>query len=274
MLPPIAFLALLLGLVLGAQPSEATNTLEIGITKLADFYEIDFTAGKTGGGTCELTRPSSPSGVSCMISGQDEFVVPILTNLSFSQMQTEIGTNWTLSWDGGVTTATIVFGSIEAADFFSLPTIQNPLDGATNVPPTMSIVWNYGSVPPAAAQLDRVEVELKGPGGAERHSGELTPPADTSSWTPSEPLTPGEWMAQVNNAHDPGVVTGGWIVAPDGTISPLPVGEAWLLQNGDWLALESADRSTFTVIPEPSTALLLSLGLTALRWSARGSTRR
>jgi hypothetical protein len=97
-----------------------------------------------------------------------------------------------------------------------------------------------------------VEVWLSGPYNEQRDSDEL--PLNTTSWTPLSPLDPGWWDAVVSNGNDI------WEVSEGLSIT----GDTWVLENSEWLAADSIDLSTFWVVPEPSTASLLGLGLVGI----------
>ena len=258
----VAMVVMLLGLE--ASPSRA-DYLSINLLKYlpngTDLYGILFDAGKGGATSCKLATPSDPTGSACRINEM------IGWDLTFSQLTAEIGTgtgaDWTLTWDEGLSTetiATIDFGSVLEADWLSLPTITNPLNGATGVPPDTSIDWTW----PASPELGNVGALLvegtladliSGPpyGGCE--SDELPHSPAPTTWDPPC-LGPGTWTAVVLNEDE------FLRLVPDGlSIS----GDPWDLENDDdWLSTTSLDVSTFDVIPEPSTTLLLATGLVAL----------
>lgn len=212
------------------------------------FYDLDFDANKNGATTCGLTTQNGT--FACIDTGDGWIPDSTYNNLglTFAELTSEIGTDWTLTWDAGLATetiATIGFGTIAQSDWFAIPTITNPLDGTTGVSPSTSIDWTY-SVSTASAQLDAVEVFLT-TGNVSIESDEL-PQVDTS-WTPDDPLAPGGWVVGISNGHSPRIVA-------DGIGGPI-TGDPWVLENGDWLALDSVDRASFVVAGSaPGNALL------------------
>ena len=266
-----AMVAMLLGLA--APPSRADevdlNYLEIDLlgydtndTGVIDSYGIVFDAGNDAATTCELATPSDTSECPDGIMDWD---------LSWAQLQAEIGTgsgdDWTLTWDKGLGTETIVgidFGTVLQSDWFSLPTIISPLHGATGVSPDASIDWDW----PGDPDLGGVEAMLYAGDLDDLMSGPLNeacgdefdsdPPPTT--WDPTC-LNSGTWTAVVLNENED------LRIVYDG----LTISGNWVLDNSEWLAADSIDLSTFTVIPEPSTALLFGLGLVGLVVGARRS---
>jgi hypothetical protein len=216
--------------------------------------------------TCTLVTPSNPGGVDCFGA------VVFMTKPDLNGVTTEIGTPWTLTWDkdSSPTEVTISFPSLSAGDWPLLPSISNPLDGATGVSPNTTIDWNYGSVAACDAQTDDFSVQLFGPNGEQHEvdgSGDLTPepgelPCTALSWQAPAPLAAGWWDAIVVN--DISIVD-----VPDGLTIP---DDTWVLDNQDWLSLGSVDSSHF-LVPEPTTALLLGSGLIGLAINGRKPRR-
>lgn len=239
----VAF-SLLLVLTAPASGADDVNYLEISLLKYysdaGDRYGISFDANKDGYTSCKLETPGDPSGSACSFD-------VIRWDLTLAQVIAEIGSgsgaDWTLTWDEGLPTetlATIDFGAVSGSDWLSLPTINDPPDGASGVSAHPSIDWTW----PAEPDLDRVEVLMFGPNEQERDSDEFPPPPpEPTSWTPLPPLTPGPWQAVVLNGND---------------IRDVPVGigisgDTWVLENSEWLAATSIDFSSFTVaLPVPA----------------------
>jgi hypothetical protein len=243
----------------------AENFLEIEFIKLSDdangfYYEVDFETNKVGATTCEvitgsgLYACSDPSGMGQGFVPDPNFFRDHV-NLTYNDFLDTISAGWRLTWDAGLATETVAnisfedvgsLGMIDANDFLAVPVITNPLNGTSDLSPHTRIDWTYaGLTDPNDAwlfQLDVVDVELFGPSGASRDSDELD--LGTLSWTPADPLTPGSWLAEVSNAFDPGLVA-------DGTGGPI-TGDPWVLDNTDWLDLQSVDRSQFAVVSGPS----------------------
>jgi hypothetical protein len=169
--------------------------------------------------------------------------------------------DWTLTYDEGLSTetiATIDFGSVLESDWLNLPTITNPPDGATDVSPHTSIDWTW----PTSPGLGRIEVSLVEPGNELRETHEL--PLDATSVTPLSPLTPGDWLAVVLYETE----------LRDGLDGIVITGNPWVPDEPEWLGALSMDLSSFTVIPEPSTALLLAVGLVVMVVGRRRSSPR
>ena len=162
-----ATVAMLLGLAASPSRADDINYLEIDLFRYlangTDLYGIYFDAKKDGATSCKLATPSDPTGSACSIN------LMIGWDLTFSQLTAEIEAvpgpeDWTLTWDEGLSTetiATINFGSVLEADWLSLPTITNPPNGATGVPPDTSIDWTW----PTSPELRRC--------GRRAHSGHL-----------------------------------------------------------------------------------------------------
>ena len=246
---------------LAATPSGAFNELEVVLVKRSDgaggfLYDIGFSGNKDGATTCELTTPKSATPMVCPKVG-DEFEL-VWTDLAFADVETETAQSWTLLLDKDLTTetmATIAFGftvgdPLTESSWAPVPMITNPLNGAIDVSPNTTIDWVSDFFTD-----DGIEFDLIGPSGTglgcveEVSEGDL--PASARSCTPLSPLEPGEWTFTVDNFKDIRLV-------PDGiTIT----GDDWVLENEDWLALDSIDSSSFTVIPEPSTLFFVTVGL-------------
>jgi hypothetical protein len=235
-------------------PASADNGFEVSLFKdfdgISNTYGVAFDAEKPGFTTCTLETPSGAS--DCGSAPDGILVVSGLTN--FDDLKTGYigsgpGTDWTLTWDitlGTETKLEVDFGTVNMADWHSLPTITNPADGATGVSANTSIDWTW----PASPTFGNIEVSFLVDCGAS-DSPDLPP--NTTTWTPGSPLTPGiDCSVVVSNSED--ILTG-----LDGlTIT----GDPWEFpEQEDWLDTSSIDISNFDVIPEPSTALLFALGL-------------
>jgi hypothetical protein len=174
----------------------------------------------------------------------------IREGLTCEQLEAEIGTasgdDWTLTWDAGLLTETVVdidFGTINfncedeegstewPSDF---PSITNPPNGGTGVSPNTIIVWEW---PESPVLYDVMVLLFQRPNGDRRDSGELPHPPPPTSWTPASPLVPWAWKAVVLNA--------------DNDIRTVPTGltitgDTWDISGG-WLDATSMDVSDFTV---------------------------
>ena len=238
----IARLTILIGCLALLPTASSENNLEISLVKYDDglggfLYGIAVSAEKVGATTFEFIIPSGTF---------DSFVVAddlfLLKDLSFSSLSSEIGGTWTLTWDKGLSTETVAsigIGTILEGEFLEVPTLTNPIDGATDVAPNTSIDWVY-SVAPAVAQQDDVEVFGTGPGDLSIASNEL--PLDTASWTPPSALAQGEWEVFMINGRS------SIREVADGIGGPI-TGDPWVLENEDWLGLVSIDVAIFTVVP-------------------------
>ncbi len=250
---------LLFGLMLFSSLAKANNELEIYLYKYSDgiggdLYGIGMNANKDGAASMEVTTPSGTF-VGANLGGifVPELLNSTLVDLSFSSLTGEIAGDWTLIWDKGLATetvATVGFGSVSENEFLAVPSLINPVDGASGVSPTTSFEWEY-TIPVIDAQLDRVELFLSGPGGLVLLSDEL--PLSATSWIPPTPLAPGLWEAILVNGTDIREVANGI----GGSIS----GDPWVIQNLDWLGLDSVDRASFTVVPLPGALWLFISGL-------------
>ncbi len=250
---------LLFGLMLFSSLAKAANELEINLYKYSDgigghLYRIGMEANKDGAVTMEVTTPSGTF-VGADAGGVfvPELLNSTLVDLSFSGLTSEIAGDWALIWDRGLATetvATIGFGPVSESEFLAVPSLITPVDGASGVSPTTSFEWEY-TIPAIDAQVDRVQLFLWGPGGIGLVSGEL--PLSASLWTPPAPLVPGIWEAIVINGIDVRLVADGI----GGSIS----GDPWVIQNLDWLGLNSADRAGFAVVPIPGALWLFISGL-------------
>ena len=205
-------------------------------------YDICFQPEKTGATTCEIITPRGT--FSCFeticLEGDNDFYDNHI-NLSFAELDATISANWTLTWDKGLATqtiATIGFGVINENDWLALPTIINPLEGAVDVSPNKIVDWTY-SVPTEQAQTDIVEAFFYNTDSDESlSSDELSLLA--TRWTPPSALSPGLWYAGISNG-----ISDVRSVA-DGIGGPI-VGDPWVLNNDDWLAITSKAAITFTV---------------------------
>jgi hypothetical protein len=247
-----ATVAMLLGLAASPSRADDINFWEVVLSKDrvngTDEYGVVAEAGKADATTCGLETPTDT--FDCSNGG-----IVIASGLDWGGLTDEIGTeagaDWTLTWDEGLSTETIAlidFGIVLESDWSSLPTVTNPPDGTQWASPDTSIDWEW----PVSPNLDRVEVALSGPYNEQRGSDEL--PLNTTSWTPLSPLDPGWWDAVVSNGNDIRDVPEGLSIT----------GDTWVLENSEWLAADSIDLSTFWVVPEPSTASLLGLGLVGI----------
>ena len=260
--------------IVSADDDPERNELEIIFQKDSDevsgfVYLVKLYANKLGATTCELVTPKRA--YECMKGAQDcedidelgiTFCQPVddafiptpesyfyddHKDLTVAEFQTEIATDWILTWDKDLPTqtiATIDFGTINDSDWLPVPKVTLPQNGASNVMPNTEIAWAY-DVPTSEAQKDDVEVNLLSKKGELISSGDL--PLESTSWTPPSPLAPGLWLAAVLNGN-PSVRT----VDENGIGEGVSVtGDAWLLQNGDWLACDRWGGSVFTVEPTP-----------------------
>jgi hypothetical protein len=87
--------------------------------------------------------------------------------MDFAGLTLAISTDWTLTWDEGLPTQTIVvigFGSVPDNDFLLVPSLTTPIDGVPiripGDPNPPKIEWTYGGTAPCDAQLDAVEVSI------------------------------------------------------------------------------------------------------------------
>ena len=252
--------AMLLGLPASPATADRMNFLSIALLKdrvdSTDEYMIFFSPGKDGATSCTFTTPSDPSGSACPLAPGGGPPGIIRSGLSFSGLTDEIGlgtgVDWTLTYDEGLSTetiATIDFGSVLESDWMNLPTITNPPNGATDVSPHTSIDWTW----PTSPGLGLVEVSLVDPDNNElRETHE--PPLDATSVTPLSPLTPGDWLAVVLYET----------ALRDGLDGIVITGDEWVPEESEWLGVHSMDISSFTVIPEPTSTLLLACALVGL----------
>jgi hypothetical protein len=235
--------------------ASAENFLEItfdtyegpGGAHLYDVFAVG--ANKDGATTCELVTPSGTYAMSDVGGGfmpgqsfDDEH-----TGLSFAEFAAAIEGGWTLNWDVDETVVTIDFGTVLQDDFWPVPTISAPLDGAPiqlpGDPNPPTIEWTY-ETSACEAQLDYVTVNLFEESGAEVQSGELED-CSTLSWSPSEPLAEGTWLIRVEN------VNAGARDVPDGLDI---VGDPWVLENEGWLSYRSIDSSHNAVVLAETTS--------------------
>jgi len=255
--------------IVSADGDSEINKLEIIFQKDTDgvggyVYSVKFYANKVGATTCELVTPKGTYeckkgiqdceyidelGITFCQLVDDAFIPtwPFFyddhKDLTFAALQTEIEDDWTVTWDKDLPTqtiATIDFGSINDSDWLRVPKVTIPRNGASNVLPNTKIAWAY-DVPASEAQKYDVEVNLLSKKGELITSGNL--PVQSTSWKPPSPLAPGLWLAAVLNGN-PSVRT----VDVNGIGEGVSVtGDAWLLDNGDWLACDRWGGSVFTV---------------------------
>jgi hypothetical protein len=205
------------------------------------LYEIGAGADKEGATTCELV---TPSGTYSLFEADGEFrteqqFIDDHTDMSFAEMTAEIAVDWVLTWDASLSTetvATISFGSIPEEDFLLVPTLTVPVDQAIIVvdPPTME--WTYGATLPCNAQLSDIEASISDqvqPDAGTGQGNDSFACSDTS-WTPDSPFGVGTWFFRIANS------VSSYRNVPDGISI---TGDSWTLQNSDWLALQSIDRS-------------------------------
>lgn len=236
------------------------EVLEISIDKIKNAegdisYEIRFYLSKNDAATCELLTSSGTypcikeDGSLSYVPNELYTFIPDApfkeshTGLTLEEVEEEISEDWVFTWDKGTateTTATIDFGLIEEGDWPLIPAINDPANGETGVSPTTSISWSYEGVSNSVAQEhNAVSVCLSGPDDVFIDSDELEDelPTASSSWTPPSALGPGRWLVSVHNGSQPRLV-------PEGiTIT----GDEWILDNGDWLSLNSISEAVFTV---------------------------
>ena len=177
------------------------GSLEISLLKYlaneTELYGIAFEASKPGATTCKLQTPSDPGGSPCLIDTPQIIRWDLVWEnpLVWHGLMNEIGTpgdDWTLTWDEGLATETIVgidFGTVSESDWLSVPTITNPPDGASGVPLDTSIDWTW----PGSPALENVFVALypgplanliTGPVVSGCESDELPHPPPPTTWPP------------------------------------------------------------------------------------------
>ena len=230
-----------------------SNWLEIVFDRTADPtepYRFFMAANKPGAVTCSLATPLDT--YACAKDGEawypEQRFLDDYASLDFTMVTIIILGNWLLTWDEGLgateTTCLIEFGTIQEIEFPLVPMISMPPDGTTIINPDPNpplIAWEYGGVDACIAQPDYVAVTLHGPGILEDSSGEM--PCATLSWTPSIPLETGEWTVEVHNE------VSSVRLVPDGLSM---IGDAWNLDNSDWLSFRGFGISVNEVVPTTS----------------------
>ena len=225
-----------------------SNLLEIVFDKDSDPsapYRIFMSANKIGAVTCSLDTPLDTYAFSK--EGEEWFpeqrFLDDHENLNFQMLTIIILGNWLLTWDAGQeateTTCLIEFGTLQEDEFPLVPVISIPINGSTITNPdpnSFEIAWDYGGVQPCDAQTDFVAVELQGPGSTVE-SGEM--PCATISWTPMAQLYSGNWTVEVHN------VLSSVRDVPDGLWN---LGDAWNLDNSDWLSFRGLAVSVSDVV--------------------------
>ena len=230
----------------------ADNVLEIAVIKEEGdggyVYTVAFFANKEDAPTCQLTSVSGTYTLEMFYDGfsPENDYWPAHLKLTFTELASAISGYWTLTWDQGLATETVAeidIGILEESDFMPVPVITVPADGATDVAPDTAIEWTYDASGPCTAQTDFQMVFLADAYLVVLSSPELA--CEVRSWTPGEQLHDGQWMAQV---HD----TVAARFTADGIGGPV-TGDPWILDNEDWLDLQSvgiADFEVTTVITE------------------------
>lgn len=154
------------------------------------------------------------------------------------------------------------FGSPAADPFLPVPTITSPLDGATGVSATPTFTWDNGGTHNGAMESLFVNTwSLTGPVSQfDNSSGGLG--LNDQSWTPSVVLPAGQaqFLVQYETNQD-----------EDGRVSPLffnaggsTMVDPLISWDSHWGELYSRDLVTFTVVPEPASLALLTLGAAAM----------
>ena len=145
---------------------------------------------------------------------------------------------------------------VSESEFLEVPTLINPLDGATSVSPTTSFDWTYAVDPIVAQPSDDIGVVLAGPGNLTMET-DFEDETSTTSWTPALPLAPGEWKVLMYNSESN-------IRQVEDGIGGDITGDPWVLDHGDWLSATSIDTATFTVVPLPPALALFGLAVAGL----------
>jgi hypothetical protein len=216
--------------------------LEMGIGRTSAQYLVHFAAGNPGAATCSITTPRGT--FECIGSGGDFLpgaaYLQAHEGLSWSDLASVIATPWTMVWDGGRTTVTIDFGTVQQDDFLETPILVTPAEGVIYGDPNpFTIEWSY-SVDPCDAQFETVGVQLLGPGGLVIESDDLVDDGigcEVTTWTPPAPLAQGAWSAIVYNGF----------TFRDVPVGLTVVGDPWVLDNSGWLSLYSASEAGFSV---------------------------
>ncbi len=217
------------------------NFLEISLVRYEvqggdTLHDIVVSAGKDSATTCELVTPIGT--YSCINVGgsfqpQQDFIDDH-SGMSFAGLEAVISTFWTLTWDAGPaqTVVNITFGTVLENDFLPFPTITAPVNKAPiEIPPDPNpptIEWtNEPSPSPCNSQF----IFLIDQAGTVYSFDEIS--CVDTSWTPSLPLADGIWNYIIARATDYRDVPVGLDIV-EGT---------WPLENSEWLALVSIDRS-------------------------------